>query len=118
MLALMHRRRRRRLENELELRSREFLIIAFAPCTAKLVRPSAFLGPRGVLAVVVTRTLLYASVPWLGPRLHRWALKLERERNAETERLSRELGRAPTDEELYRALAADGRSKRADPAAP
>jgi len=108
----MQRKRRRRLEWELERRSQEFLIVALAPRAVKVVRPSAFLGPRGVLALVAIKTLLYASGPWLGPRLHRWSLKLARERAAAVERLTSELGREPTDHELYRALASARRDRR------
>jgi hypothetical protein len=115
MLAVVQRKWRRRLEWELERRSEEFLIIALAPRTVKALRPSAFLGPRGVLAVVAIKTLLYASGPWLVPRLHRWALNVDSKRAVAVECLSRELGREPTDEELYRAMASARRSRRAAP---
>src|SRR4051794_23845544 len=65
----MERTQRLRLEWEVQRRSQEFLIVALVPRTARVLRPSAFLGPRGVLAVISIRTLLYQSTPWLGSRL-------------------------------------------------
>jgi hypothetical protein len=113
----VERKRRRQLDRELELRSQQFLLVALAPRTASIVRPSAFLGLRGVVALTAVKTLVYASGPWLGPRVHRWSLKVTRTRADTLDRLRRELGREPTDDELYRALASARRVRTAAPAA-
>jgi hypothetical protein len=103
MMNLMQHRARLRIEGELELRSQQFLLIVLFPQAAKLVRPSAFASPRRVVALVALRTLfLYGFRPWVMPRLHRWATKVQQERAATVDRLTRELGREPTDGEIYR----------------
>jgi hypothetical protein len=115
ILLLMERNRRLRLEWELERRTQEFVIVALVPRSAKALRPSAFLGPRGVIAVVAIKTLLYESGSWLGPRLQRWALRVERERTAAVEHLKADLGRQPADHELYREMGSARRARRDRP---
>lgn len=110
----MQRKARLRVRGELELRSQQFLLIALVPGAAKVVRPSAFVGPRGLVVLIAIKTMfLYGFGPWLGPRLQRWAVKVEQERAATVDRLSRELRREPTDGELYRAQASEWQERRA-----
>jgi hypothetical protein len=97
----MDRKGRLRLEGELELRSQQFLLIALFPGATKLLRPSAFASLRGLVVIVALKTaFIYAFRPWLGRRIQR----LEQQRAATVDRLSRELGRKPTDDEVHRTL--------------
>ena len=91
------RNERRRLEHELAARTRWFLLIAAFAQLAKFAYPAAHLARRGVAAKTL---VVFGTWRWVAPPLQRWSAKVERERE-----LRGELGREPTDEQLYRALA-------------
>ena len=94
-------RARRRLEHELEARTRWFLLIAAFPPLAKVAYPAAHLGRRSVVAYVAAKTLvIFLTWTWVAPRLQRWSAKVARERLTAHAELRGAFGREPTDEEL------------------
>jgi hypothetical protein len=104
---------RRRLENEIEVRARWFLLIAAYPRLARVAQPAAYLAARGFVVYVAAKTLvLFGTWVWVAPRLQRWSTRVVRERDAASDRLGRELGREPTDDELIRALVCARRERR------
>ncbi len=104
---------RRRMEHELQARTRWFLLIAAFPQLAKVAYLAAYLSRGGVVVYVAAKTLVgFGTRTWVAPRLLQCSAKVERERVTACAELRHELGREPTDEELYRALASARRERR------